>query len=995
MVPEPEEGRLDETISSKVLAPGTIISHYRIIDKIGQGGMGIVYKAEDTRLKRTVAIKFLPPGLTQDEEANLRFMNEAQAASALEHHNICNIHEIDRTRDGSLFVVMACYEGNTLEERIKRGALPVDEAVKIAVQIAEGLAKAHSKGIIHRDIKPSNVFITTDGIVKIIDFGLAKLAARPTMTREGTVLGTVAYMSPEQARGEEVDHRSDIWSLGVILYEMLAGERPFKGDREQTVIHSILNNKRRPLGKASPAVPPEIQSIVKKAMEMSRDSRYASAADVARDLSQYRDSLRAADAGKAARGGWLQSIRRPVIAIPAIGVLVGIILLGVWFYHRQARIRWAKEVALPEIERLLGNAIVGAVEAFELAVEAEKYIPDNPKLVEFFAKGSQVISVKTDPPGAGVYWKPYQAVDSEWRYLGITPVEDLRVPMTVFRWKLEKEGYRTVYAASRTFDWDVSRKDLFSGNDLYRVLDREDSIPEGMVRVSGMESDEGEFPDFYIDRYEVTNRQFKAFVEAGGYGDPRYWKHQFTKDGRLLSWEEAMAEFVDETGRSGPATWQVGDYKEGQDDYPVTGVSWYETAAFAEFAGKSLPTGDHWGMARRTRATDIGFFALMAPLSNFNGLGPEPAGKNQGISPFGVYDMAGNAREWCWNKTSQGRLVRGGAWNDNYYMAGNWSQAPAFNRSPRNGFRCARYLYLDEIPEAAFEPLTLREQVDLYEHDPVSEEVFRAYRRQFSYDRTALNVRVEWRNDTSEDWIQEKITFDAPYGDERVMACLFLPRNRPSPHQAVIYFPGSTSSYQTSSENLEEYREFEWYLEPIVKDGRAVLYPIYKGTFERRDDFLTSIHGGDDSYAFTEYAIQLVKDFRRCVDYLETRDDIDSNKLALLGVSWGGEMAPIILAVEDRIKAAVLSLGGTHARGLPEVNPANYIPRVEVPTLMLNGRYDMTFRYETQVKPMFDLLGTQEEDKRLILYDTDHFIPRTDATKQILAWLDRYLGPLP
>ena len=975
----------------KALSPGSQVSHYRIIEKLGQGGMGVVYKAEDTKLKRTVALKFLPPYLTEDPHARERFVHEAQAASALDHHNICTIHEIDETNDGHTFISMSCYEGETLRERMERGSLDLDEAVGIVLQISEGLTKAHSKGIVHRDLKPANIMLTGDGVAKIMDFGLAKLAGRTGITRTGTTMGTPAYMSPEQARGEPVDHRSDIWSLGVIIYEMLAGERPFKGDREQAVIHSIVNDTHLPLGKANPSVPPEIQSIVKKAMKKSRDSRYASAAEVSRDLRQYQDRDTTADTGEVSLGAWLQRIRRPVFAVPAIGVLVGVILLGVWFYHRQARIRWAKEVALPEIERLRGNPILGAAEAFELAVEAEKHIPDNPELGEFFAKFCYIISVKTDPPGARVYSKPYQAVDSEWRYLGISPIEDLRVPMAVFRWKLEKEGYRTAYAATPTFKWDVSRRDLFSGKDLYRVLDREESLPEGMVRVSGMQSDAGEFPDFYIDRYEVTNRQFKAFVEGGGYRDQRYWKHQFAKDGRILSWEEAMAEFVDQTGRSGPATWQVGDYPEGQDDYPVTGISWFEAAAFADFAGKSLPTGDHWGTAKGT----AGSFALMAPMSNFNGQGPEPVGKNQGISSFGAYDMAGNVREWCWNETSQGRLVRGGAWNDNYYMAGNWSQAPAFNRSERNGFRCARYLDREKIPEAVFQPVTLRERIDLYEHPPVSEEVFQTYQRQFSYDQTDLGARVEWRDESSEDWIQEKITFDAAYGDERVMAYLFLPKNTPPPHQTVIYFPGTTSAYQTSSENLEEYREFTWYLEPIVKDGRAVLYPIYKGTFERRDDFLTSIHGGDDSHAYTEYTIQLVKDFRRCVDYLETRDDIDSKKLAFLGVSWGGRVAPIILAVEDRIKAAVLPLGGTRARGLPEVNPVNYIPRVEVPTLMLNGRYDMTFQYETQVKPMFDLLGTPEEHKRSILYETDHFTPRTDATRETLAWLDRYLGPLP
>ncbi|MHC5077130.1 MAG: serine/threonine protein kinase, partial [Planctomycetota bacterium] len=200
---------------------GKTISHYRIIEKLGTGGMGEVYKAEDTKLNRTVALKFLPPDLTRDEETKKRFIHEAQAASVLEHHNICNIHEIDQTGEGQLFVVMACYEGETLKEKIEREPLKIDKAIDIAIQISQGLTKAHEKGIIHRDIKPSNIFITTDGIVKIIDFGLAKLAGRTVLTKEGSTLGTVNYMSPEQTRGEEVDRRTDIWSLGVVLYEMI------------------------------------------------------------------------------------------------------------------------------------------------------------------------------------------------------------------------------------------------------------------------------------------------------------------------------------------------------------------------------------------------------------------------------------------------------------------------------------------------------------------------------------------------------------------------------------------------------------------------------------------------------------------------------------------------------------------------------------------------------------------------------------------------------
>ncbi|MEN8251633.1 MAG: serine/threonine-protein kinase, partial [Bacteroidota bacterium] len=217
---------------------GSIISHYKILEKLGSGGMGVVYKAQDLKLDRFVALKFLPPSFSNDEEAKQRFIHEAKSASSLEHPNICNIHEIGETEGDQLFIVMAYYEGETLKKKIDKGSLKVEDAIDITIQIAEGLQAAHNKGIVHRDIKPANIFIRNDGTVKILDFGLAKSASRNTMTQLGSTMGTVAYMSPEQTHGTDVDHRTDIWSLGVILYEMITGQLPFKGDYEQAVIYN-------------------------------------------------------------------------------------------------------------------------------------------------------------------------------------------------------------------------------------------------------------------------------------------------------------------------------------------------------------------------------------------------------------------------------------------------------------------------------------------------------------------------------------------------------------------------------------------------------------------------------------------------------------------------------------------------------------------------------------------------------------------------------------
>jgi len=251
----------------------------------GEGGMGVVYKAKDTRLNRTVSLKFLPAELTQDKEAKKRFIQEAQAAAALNHPHICIIHEVDES-DDQTFIAMEFIEGQTLKEKIETGPLGVEEAVDIASQIAEGLGEAHKKGIIHRDIKPANIMLIEKGQAKITDFGLAKLSWGADLTKPSTIMGTVAYMSPEQARGEEVDHRTDIWSLGAMLYEMLSGERPFQKAQEQALIYSILNDKPTPLSLLRSDIPTHIEQVIEKALAKKASERYQNVDDLMQDLKQ-------------------------------------------------------------------------------------------------------------------------------------------------------------------------------------------------------------------------------------------------------------------------------------------------------------------------------------------------------------------------------------------------------------------------------------------------------------------------------------------------------------------------------------------------------------------------------------------------------------------------------------------------------------------------------------------------------------------------------------
>jgi predicted esterase len=992
-----------------VLAPGAVVGgKFRLAGMVGRGGMGVVCKAEDTKLHRTVALKFFPPGLLVEADARTRFMMEARAAAALSHPHICTLHEIHE-EEPEPFLEMEFIEGQTLKEKLRTGPLPAMAAVELAIQIAEGLEAAHAKGIVHRDIKSSNVMVTDKGQAKIMDFGLAKVRGETLYTREGTTLGTAAYMAPEQTKGEAVDQRTDLWSLGVVLYEMVSGRLPFAGDREASLLYAVVHEAPKPLAPAM--VPAALERIVFKALEKKPEVRYVSAAEMLGDLRAYRDGVIAAQ-----RGLNLRALLRPQVALPVAAGFAVLLAGGAWWLHRQSemraaaetaaqaaasqqrKIRWATEVALPEIERLRTAVEPGYSNyprAYELALEAQRYIPKHPGLLHLVERLEMGVSIKSEPPGATVSVREISTALDAWRPVGVTPIEKRPLAYGFYWWKFEKAGYETVIAVEPSFVPKPSAT-VVGPNALTRTLDPVGELPGGMVRVAGYATNFGPLDDFFIDKFEVTNRQFKAFVKAGGYRERQYWKHAVVKQGQTVTWEQAMAEFVDETKRPGPATWTAGDCKSGEEEFPVSGVSWYEAAAYAEYVGKTLPTGYHWGRALGAGtaiATPMISTSWLTNSSNFKLERPAPVGRFQGLSTFGACDMAGNVREWCWNETEAGRSLRGGAWNDAQYMTFNVSQADPFDRSPRNGFRCARYLNVERIPAKLFEPVKTTVASEVAKLKPVTEEMFRHFCAQYDYDQVPLRSEVVARLEMPE-WAQEKVAFDAAYGSgekrERGFAWLFLPKNVSPPYQTVVYFPGGSSQAQPSSQGIESYIEYVRYLSFVVKNGRAVVFPIYDGTFERRN---TAGSTGPSETAVRR--IHQVQDLRRCLDYLSTRSDIDRDKLAFMGFSWGGWMAPIVLAVEpDRIKTSVLVVGGLRASGRDEVNPFHFASRVKQPTLLLNGRYDRALPLHTEARPLYELLGTPPEHKVQHVYETDHFVPQNDLVKETLAWLDKYLGPV-
>jgi dienelactone hydrolase len=478
----------------------------------------------------------------------------------------------------------------------------------------------------------------------------------------------------------------------------------------------------------------------------------------------------------------------------------------------------------------------------------------------------------------------------------------------------------------------------------------------------------------------VTNRQFKQFVDQGGYQKRDYWKTPFVRDAKPVSWDEAMATFRDTTGRPGPSTWEGGTYPPGKDDFPVTGVSWYEAAAYAAFVGKSLPTLSHWYLA-----ADIRVSPLLIRASNFAGKGLASVGSYPSIGPFGTYDMAGNAQEWALNETDTGsRFILGGAWSSPTYQFNEPDAKPPFDRGASNGFRCA--LYPTPPRESLLAPAR-RSVRDYSVEKPVGDEAFRIIRNVYAYTPRELKPAVDEVDDRAPSWRKEKVSFSAADGNERVRAFLFIPKNAKPPYQTLVYHPSAGAQSGTLA-SMEGFNRMEF----IIRSGRAVIYPIYIGTFDRQLPPPQSIAERK------ERVIRRVQEMRQSVEFLVSRDDIDASKLAYFGASWGSAVAPVMVAQEERFRTAVLFEGGLYLNpaGPPEIDSLNFLPRVRVPVLMLNGRYDYTFPVDSSQKPFFRWLGTPERDKRHVVYDAAHdvMVNRTEVVKEVLSWLDQYLGPV-
>ena len=660
------------------------------------------------------------------------------------------------------------------------------------------------------------------------------------------------------------------------------------------------------------------------------------------------------------------------------GALAALLVLALgatlaWAWQRQSKLRHVHETMLPEIERQIATGNISA--AFDLTSAAAHEAPEDPAVRALWSRVAVNTTVDTVPAGADVYVREYYQPQSAWRHLGKAPLHDVRLPKAYLRWKVQKAGYAPLERAPAL---DTA---------IHFALDPAAAIPADMVKVgagNGQSHLTGlpglYLEEFFIDRYEVTNRQFKAFVDQHGYQNHALWKQPLVRSGQTLGIEAALGEFQDSTGRRGPATWKNGTYADGEADFPVTGISWYEAAAYAEFVGKRLPSIYHWRVAAQ-----VAEFESLVPLSNLAGHGLAPVGTFQGMSAWGTYDMGGNAKEWCWNSGGGGkRFVLGGAWREPGYMFAQSDAQSPFDRSATYGFRCMKLIGAKPLPALvdAESPVLPRNYA---EERPVSDEVFQAFRSLYSFDKSPLEARTEMVEEGDARWRLEKISFSAAYGHERVPVYLFLPKNSAPPYQAIIYFPTSDAyNWKLPSEAKSDMAM----VAILAASGRAVAFPIYQGTFSRQEHLPADALG-----AFRDREVMVARDLSRTIDYLETRPDIQSGKLAFFGYSAGGTNGAILPAVETRLKATVLVAAGfTQGKSLPEADPINFAPRNTVPTLMLNGRYDFLRPVEQSQLPLFRLLGAAPENKRFVPFESGHTLRPEQIASEVYVWLDRYLG---
>ncbi len=1013
------EGRLPgDGPPATALTAGERLGKYEILGLLGKGGMGEVYSAHDSQLERDVALKILPPALASEPERVARFSREAKALAAIRHPGVVTVHSVEQ--EGEItFLTMELLDDATLSHALRDGGLSLDRFRSLATQLTDALAAAHAAGIVHRDLKPSNVLVSRDGDVTLIDFGLVRRQRQRSRewtdfatelgTQTGRVMGTWQYMSPEQARGEAVGPASDVFSLGIVFYEMLTGSRPFEKPSEAETVASILHENPPAIEGLRPELPAALVELVGRCLEKTPEDRFPDAAAVGEALAGLDSGIPARDVATssvAAPEGLPGATPAPLhpswlrATVIGLGLVVAVGGLALWQWQK-SRVLEARE-SLGQIRELVAENRLG--EAAALAEAAAAVLGETVELEELWPQMTSPFRVETTPPGADVYVRAYDESDDGWQKLGTTPLELDRLPSMRLRFRIEKDGYHTAYAARSLVSSDTIRE---IGNAEHDYLSDPSYVIERTMRPASEGSDmievaggtygavpllgfppvfPLEIPTFFIDEVEVSASDYAEFVAAGGYEDASLWPEEMVEgpDG-AESFEDAMTRLVDTTGRPGPASWALGAPSAGEDDLPVRGISWFEAHAYCRWRGAALPTIFHWARATLPSSDSWRpFHQELARVSQFGGAGPLAVDDGDGLAVSGARHLVGNVREWVSTENPLGRYAMGGAWSDPVYFVHDPHATPPWQREPTHGVRCAVYPEGEPAAHLA-RPMRLPDQT--FREVDLADEVFQTYERAYAYDPSQpLNATLDFEEELPWGATLQWVSVDSAYG-ERLPIRLHLPAGwrEAEALQPILHIGGGNVVRSPEMEPLGAP------LDALVRSGRVLVEPVPDGAFQRNDGRTLQRLGGPERF---EIITHWVQDLGRALDYLEQRAGIASGSVAFLGQSLGGNSAPALVPFLPRIRVLLLySSGFSELERQERIDHAiGLLRRIEIPTLMLGGENDFTMPTELQ-RQMFRFLGTPSDKKRQVLFPgAGHApLPPGETLRETVDFLELHL----
>jgi len=643
------------------------------------------------------------------------------------------------------------------------------------------------------------------------------------------------------------------------------------------------------------------------------------------------------------------------------------------------------EIQLPAIQKAYDEGDV-----YFVFNETYKLLDLNNSLIDnYYNKVTEEVSLFTNPKGVDVYFKFYSDTTDNWIFLGKTPLQNVRVPSKLLRLRFnEKENEyfsrthpyylntnNNIFILPKSFEKD-DKYELFLGRNIPLNFPGLDHLPN--VKIG----------PYQISKYEVTNVEFQEFVKDGGYENPEYWNFPITLEGKEYNFETTIATFIGEFGKKGPANWSYSEFPKGQDNFPVTGISWFEASAYAKYRELSLPNIYQW-----SNAANLGWSSDFVPTSNFSKNQLNSVGDENTNNYENIYDIAGNVREWCENSSNEThteKAILGGSYLDYDYHFNDFYGQNCLDRSIGNGCRLLKELdHNDNIEKESDKGIYIKTR-DFYNLPTISDEVFEVYRSQFEDYNKDINAKVTDIEliKNSDIKIQRYEIPSLTSDNNFIPGYIFYKSSIPPPYKPIIFFPGSNAIFLTNTDIMLKSKMH--YFNYLLSEGYAVIHPIYTSTYEKEDELKSDYPELTPFYK--EHLITWGKEFKKTIDYLESQEDLDISKLSYFGISWGGAMANILLAIDDRVKAAVLNVAGlSFQESNKEIESYLYTPRITCPVIMLNGKYDVYFPLETSQKPMFDLLGTNKEDKKHYVYPSGHYVPKKELIKEHLNWLEKYL----